>query len=115
MGKTKKHKRTKAYLKFLSECESKKCACSVLRTAPPEVIKSICNAALNVQQNKKLHLSDKQRKFFRTHKRKINTLTSGSKSIEQQRKVLQSGGAFPLLGPLLSIALPALGSLLFAR
>ena len=115
MAKTKKLKRTKAYLKFLSECESKKCACSVLRNAPPEVIKSICNAALNVQQNKLLHLSEKQRKFFRAHNRKINTLTNASKTIDQQRKVLQTGGAFPLLAPLLSIALPALGSLLFAR
>ena len=112
-----KHKQTKRTLKFLAQCKPGKCMSSTIREANPAVIKSICNATLNIQQNPKLKLSRGQRKVFAHYKRQFNVLTNPAKSIEQKRRLLsqQQGGALPFIAPLLSVALPLLGSLIFSR
>lgn len=104
-----------AFLQFLAHCDSSATRSTLLRSASPAVIKSICNAALNVQQNPEITLSPSQRALLKKYRRKICTLANPKKTLAQKKRVLQNGRGFPVLGALLGIALPALGSLIFSR
>jgi phosphoserine phosphatase len=85
----------------------------VLKGATDDVIKAICNAALNVEQGD-IHLSPVQRGLFATHRKQIAKLTAASGSLQSKRAIIQSQkGGFPFIPILIGTALGALGGKLF--
>ena len=107
------HQLKKRTVKFLSVRRDPKVLSSAIRASPDSVIKTICNAALNVQRGGRVSLGNSQKVLFRNHSGRIAKLVSKNLSIAQKRKLLsQKGGAF-WIPALISAALGGLGSLLF--
>jgi hypothetical protein len=103
----------KRTVKFLSVCRDPKVVSSVIRSAPDSVIKTICNAALNVQRGGRVSLGNAEKVLFRKQSGRIAKLVSKKVSIAQKRKLLsQRGGAF-WIPALIGAALGGLGSTLF--
>jgi len=103
----------KRTVKFLSVCRDPKVVSSVIRSSPDSVIKTICNAALNVQRGGRVSLSNADKIRFRKHSEQIAKLVSKKLSVAKKRKLLsQRGGAF-WIPALIGAALGGLGSTLF--
>jgi hypothetical protein len=103
----------KRTVKFLSVCRDPKVVSSVIRSSPDSVIKTICNAALNVQRGGRVSLSNADKIRFRKHSGQIAKLVSKKLSVAKKRKLLsQRGGAF-WIPALIGAALGGLGSTLF--
>ena len=95
--------------KLLSECKDPPVRSAILNAAPDKLVKTICNAVLNVERGK-ISLNKRQKQVFKKHRKAIPKLTSRSYSLGEKRKFLkQTGGAFPIIPILLSRALNALG------
>ena len=108
-----KSKVVKRAYKLLAECKDPRVRSAILNGAPEKLVKTICNAVLNVEQGD-IALNKRQKQAFKKHRKAISKLTSRSYSLGQKRKFLkQKGGAFPIIPILLSTALTALGSALF--
>ena len=85
----------------------------MLKGATDDVIKAICNAALNVEQGD-ISLSPAQRLLFTKHRNQIAKLTSRGADIKTKRNIIQSQkGGFPFIPILIGTALGALGGKLF--
>jgi hypothetical protein len=85
---------------------------SVVRAAPDAVLKTICNAALNVERGE-INLSQAQKTLFRRHKQQIARLTSRRVALPSKRRILeQRGGAF-WIPALIGAAISGLGSAIF--
>lgn len=103
----------KKAFKLLAVCQDPRVRKSILARAPDELIKKICNAAINVERGH-IQIAPKNKKVLSKHRKDIAKLTSLRYSIGKKRKFLiQKGGIFPIIPILLSSALTALGSLLF--
>jgi hypothetical protein len=103
----------KRTVKYLSVCRDPKAYNAVVKSAPDGVIKTICNAALNVQRGGSVTLSNAQRTLFGRHRRDIAKLVSKKISVKSKRKLIgQRGGAF-WIPALIGAALGGLGSTLF--
>jgi len=113
-AETNAHKQSvKRTVKYLGVCSSPAAYQSVLKGSSDEVIKAICNAALNVEQGD-IRLSPAQRQLFSLHRNKIAKLTSHSGKISDKRKIIQNQkGGFPFIPILIGTALGALGGKLF--
>ena len=110
MGKSKIVKR--AY-KLLVECKDSRVRSAILNGAPEKLVKTICNAVLNVVRGD-IALNNRQKQSFKNQRKAISKFTSRRYSLAQKRKFLkQNGGAFPIIPILLSTALTAFGSALF--
>lgn len=98
----------KRTLKFLSVCKDRKAVDQILRTAPPPVVKALCNIALNAAKNKDLQgrFTPKQKSVFSKHRAAILTLADRGTSLKAKHRVIQSGGAIWI--PLLAGAVSAL-------
>ena len=108
-----KSKVVKRAYKLLAECKDPRVRSAILNGAPEKLVKTICNAVLNVERGD-IALNKRQKQAFKKHRKAISKLTSRSYSLGQKRKFLkQKGGAFPIIPILLSTALTALGSALF--
>ncbi len=105
---------TKRTIKFIwNKFNSKKINQQILKSARPPVIKAICNAAYNLEQNPNIPLTRKAKVFFRAHKGRISQLTNPKLSVAKKRKILQTGGSpflIALLPAILSTAISFLGS-----
>jgi hypothetical protein len=102
-------------IKYLANCTDPRAYTAVTRAAPIGTIQGICNAALNVEQGD-VDLTPSQKALFRTHRRRIATLTSRRISLAQKRKVIQSQkGGFFFIPALISAAIGALGSTLLGK
>ena len=100
-------------IKYLSVCRDPAAYRAVLKTAPDSVIKTICDAALNVQRGGQVKLSVQEKKLFGRHRKAIESLVSKTAPIAKKRKVLsQRGGAF-FIPALIGAALGGLGMTLF--
>ncbi|MBI1884650.1 MAG: hypothetical protein HYS08_10685 [Chlamydiae bacterium] len=109
-GKKSTIKRT---VKYLTVCSDPRAYQRVLKGSSDEVIKAICNAALNVEQGD-IHLSPVQRQLFAAHRRQIAKLTDRNSDLKGKRAVIQSQkGGFPFIPILIGTALGALGGKLF--
>ena len=98
----------KHHLKFLSECESKHCT-HLLKNANGDLIKCICECALNVLCGN-IPLDTSQKNNLQKYKHQLRSLTS-RKNITQKKKIIQKGtGLLPFL---LAPVITALGSTLF--
>ena len=103
----------KRTVKYLSVCQDPAIYKSIVKNSPDSVIKSICDAALNVQRGDRISLSKKQKTLFRRHSAEIDKLASKNIALSRKRKVLtQRGGAF-FIPALIGAAISGLGSLLF--
>jgi hypothetical protein len=104
----------KRTVEYLSVCPDAKAYNAVIRTAPDGVVKSICNAALNVERGD-IHLSKAQKALFRKHRQQIAKLTSRKIQLPSKRRVLeQRGGAF-FIPALIGAALSGLAGSLFGN
>ena len=104
-------------IKFLSFCQDKRIHKDILARAPPNVIKRICDAALNVRQGQVI-LSKKQKDVLAHHRKTIEQLLKKAIPVERKRKILvqRGGGVAALIIPIiLSSVLGALGSKLFKK
>lgn len=100
-------------VKYLSGCSNPTVYRAVLKSSPDSVVKTICDAALNVQRGAGVTLSKSEKTLFGKHRKSINTLISKTVPIAKKRKVLsQRGGAF-WIPALISAALSGLGPALF--
>ena len=108
-----KSKVVKRAYKLLAECKDPRVRSAILQRAPEKLVKTICNAVLNIERGD-IALNKRQKQAFKKHRKAISKLTSRRYSLGQKRKILnQKGGAFPIIPILLSTALTALGSALF--
>jgi len=102
-------------LEYLRVCRNQQALNSVIKSSPDGVVKTICDAALNVQRGDGFTLSNAQKKLFRDHSSQIHKLVSHRASLKTKRKVLgQRGGAF-WIPALIGAAATALGSSLFGK
>ena len=104
-------------IKFLSFCQDKRIHKDILERAPPNVIKRICDAALNARQGQ-VKLSKKQKDVLAHHRKTIEQLLQKAIPVERKRKILvqRGGGVAALIIPIiLSSVLGALGSKLFKK
>lgn len=101
----------KSYIQLLVDSPDPKLTQALLKIAPDEVVKTICNAAYNLT-NGSVPLSKGRKAFFRKYKAPITYLIQPTKSVKQKKRLLvQRGGGFfvPLL---LSTVLPLITTLL---
>ena len=101
-------KKYKHHLKFLSVCDSKTCK-DIIKSANGDLIEALCECAINVL-NGNVTLNPAQKKRLSKHKNILRKLTVKG-SIPKKRKTLQTGKG--LLPVLLAPVLGALSSLLF--
>lgn len=81
-------------VKYIGVCNDPAAYHSVIRASPNSVVKTICNAALNVERGD-IQLSPIQKKLFRNHRKEIAKLTNRRVNISTKRRLLeQRGGAF---------------------
>ena len=121
MGAKRKQSKTKGkktlikrYIKLLAVNPDPVQNLGLIRNAPDEVIKTICNAAYNLSHGS-IHLTPKQKSLFRKYKAPITKLVLPEPTIKQKRQaLLQHGGGF-FLPLLLSTVLGTLGSALFQQ
>jgi hypothetical protein len=107
------HNARKRTVKYLAVCRDPKALSAVVRSAPDTVIKTICDAALNVQRGGRVSLTGAQQALFRKHDKQVSKLVSKKASLKQKRRLLsQRGGAF-WIPALIGAALGGLGSTLF--
>ena len=101
--------------KFFADCQEPRGRSRILSTAPDKIVKTICNAALNIERGDLL-LKKKQKAAFKKHRKHIAKLTSKRFTIAQKRRFLaQKCGAFPIIPIVLSTALSAVVSALFNK
>ena len=108
-----KNRITKRTLKFLAICRNPDIQKRIIKSAPDSIIKGICNAAFNIQQNPDIKLSNKEKLLFRRYKLKIGKLTHPRIPIAKKRRIIQTGGGhflIALVPALLTTALSTLGS-----
>ena len=99
----------KRTVKYLSVCSNPRAYSSVLKGAPDEVIKAICNAALNIEQGD-IRLSPAQRRLFSAHRKTISKATSRTVDLKSKRNLIQSQkGGYSVVPLLIGAALLALG------
>ena len=103
----------KRTVKYLSVCSNPRAYNSVLKGAPDEVIKAICNAAVNIEQGD-IRLSPAQRRMFSAHRKTISKITSSTVDLKRKRNLIQSQkGGYSVVPFLIGAALLALGGNLF--
>lgn len=104
----------KRTVQYLSVCRDPKAYRAVVQAAPDTVIKTICNAALNVQRGERVVLNRPQQTLFRRHRALIDQLVSKAVPLARKRKVLVQRGGF-IVPALLGIAIQALGPYLLNK
>ena len=109
-------KSLKRTVKFLAHAPNPRIAKAILRQAHPGVVRAIANAALNAQRNPAVKLSPADRTLFAAYPRTFDILTDKHRKLEDKRKhLLQKGGAFPIVIPLLASVLGSLGSAVISK
>ena len=116
MGKSKCFplKRT---IKYLAVCREPKIIISILNNSPDNVIKSICNAAVNAAKGS-VAFNKKQKRSLSSHRPFIHHLIQKGESVQQKRRLLLSQREnllADLIPTLLSSVLSSLGTTLFTR
>lgn len=102
-------------IEYLCVCRNPAAYKAVIKSAPDAVVKTICNAALNVQRGRSVSLTNAQKALFRKHRTSINRLVSKDVSVASKKKLLsQRGGAF-WIPALIGAAASALGTALFGN
>jgi ABC-type methionine transport system ATPase subunit len=106
-------KTVKRTLKYLACVKDPRAFSAVIRAAPDDVIKNVCDAALNAKEGD-LQLTESQKRVFRRHSKKIEELLSPRRSIKSKRDLLKrqgQKGGFPFLPLLLGAAAPLISGI----
>lgn len=113
MKKPKHPSKTKRTIKYLSICSNPKLTRQIISESDQDVVKAICNAALNAQSGD-VSLRDKEKKDFARFRDVFNRLTSRDLNLSQKRKLIlrnqKGSGFFAIIPALLSSVLGAIGS-----
>ena len=100
-SKNKAYLRKKRTLKYLSICHNPRVQKLILAKAPDDVHKGICNAVLNIAQNKDIRIPNSLKKSLRNKRSLVSKLLSPTLRLKQKRTLIQRGG-----GAFLSFVLP---------
>lgn len=100
----------KRTVKYLSVCHDPSTYRNVVRSASDPVIKTICNAALNVERGD-IRLTQAQKKLFRQHRARIAKLTSRTVGLPAKRRLLEQRGSGFFIPALIGAAITGLTSL----
>jgi hypothetical protein len=103
---------TKRTIKYLAVVRNKSALSEVLRNAPDDVIKKVCNIALNGLKGD-VNFTPAQKKLFRRHGGTIEKLASRGASLASKRKLLVQSGGFAWIPALIATVAGALGGSLF--
>jgi len=105
---------TKRYIKFLEVAKSPPAIKAVIKSSPDQVIKGLCNIALNASEGD-VHLNPKQKKLLSNNRKLIGKLIDKKKSIKFKRGLLNQKGNGFFIPLLISSVLGSLGSALFQQ
>ena len=86
---------------------------AAIKAASDNSIKTICNAALNVQRNKRVKLTPVHQVLFSKHDAAIQKLVSKKIALPKKRKLLTQRGGALWIPALIGAAIDTLGSSLF--
>ena len=109
-----KQKVLKRFVKYLAVSKDPKATSAVLKSAPDPVVKSVCNAALNLLAGD-IKISPNNKKIFARHKNIISQLASKGICLKSKRKLLTQKGSGFFIPLLISTVLSTLGSALFKK
>ena len=110
-----KQKVVKRTIKFLSVAPDSKVVKAVLQKAPEAVIRAISNAALNARQGA-VAVPPHLKLLFRQHNHHFDSLIDRKRPIALKRRlILQTGGALPIIVPLLATVLGSIGGEFISR
>ena len=113
--KSNKRKVVKRTVKFLSVALNLEVAKAVLQKAPDAVIQAISNAAVNARQGA-VAVPPQLKPIFRNHTHHFDLLSDRRRPIASKRRlILQKGGAFPIIVPLLATVLESIGGECISR
>ena len=108
--KSKTDKIVKRTIKYLAISPDSDIVQQTIQKAPKGVIRAIANAALNAREGD-VTLKPSELSLFRKHRQHFDILTDRQIPLDRKRELLlQRGGALPIIVPLLSSALGALGA-----
>ena len=110
--KRRKGEHIKKYIELLASNPDPVLNLSLLKAAPDDVIKIICNAAYNLTNNKSIKLTSGKKRFFKKYKVPITKLIQPGPSIKQKRRLLVQRGGGLFTGVLLGTVLPIVTSLI---
>ncbi|KAF0147817.1 MAG: hypothetical protein FD188_3521 [Ignavibacteria bacterium] len=102
----------KKTVKFLSVCQNPRVFSHIIAKAPDNLVKSICNAAINAAQGEVV-LKKKAKRVLSSNRQFIQKLIKKGDSIKRKKKILcQSGGSISatVLPPLLRSVLASIGT-----
>lgn len=105
--------RGKNVVNYLAVCPGPRAYADTIKSAPDAVIATICKAARSVRSDKRVVLSNTQKKLFRKNASTIQQIAKDGGSISCKRKVLAQRGGFSFVPALIEAALHGLGTLLF--
>jgi len=105
----------KRTIKYLAVCKNPEIISRIIAKSPDNVIKSICNAALNTAEGSVI-LKKKQKQILGAHRGLIHELVQKGESPQRKKNLLlQKGGSVLgiLIPTILGAVLTSLGSKLF--
>ena len=113
--KSNKQKAVKRTVKFLSVAPDSKVVKAVLQKTPDAVIGAISNAALNARQGA-VTVPPHLKTLVRQHNHHFDFLFDRKRPIALKRRlILQTGGALPIIVPLLATVLGSIGGEFISR
>lgn len=99
-------------VEYLGVCNDPSAYRSVIRASTDPVVKTICNAALNVERGS-IKLSPSQKTLFRQHRKQIAKLTSRRVGLDTKRRIIEQRGSGFFIPALISAAISGLAGALF--
>jgi hypothetical protein len=114
-GHTTRNDVAKRTIKYLAVCKNPSLVHQVLKHAPPEVIKGVCNVALNAVENRGVHFTPQLFFFFDKESREIYTLSTRGTSLDKKRRVLHQKGSGFFIPALIGGVLSLLGSSIVSK
>jgi hypothetical protein len=99
-------------VEYLSICNDPSAYSGVVRASSDPVIKTICNAALNVERGD-IRLTAAQKKLFAKHRKQIAKLTSRRVALDSKRRLLEQRGSGFFIPALIGAAITGLAGSLF--
>ena len=105
MAPRRKNRKLKKTIKYLTSCKHPEIISSIISKSPNNVIKSICDAALNAARGA-VSLKPKENRILATNRQLIERLIEKGESAKRNRQILYHTG-WSILGLVISIVLGA--------
>ena len=107
MAPRQKNPKLKRTIKYLATCKHPEIISRIIAKSPDNVIKSICDAALNAARGE-VSLKPKEKKILAAHRKLIERLIQRGETAKSKRHLLNQTG-----GSILGLVIPAvLGAVL---